>query len=143
MTYSLLYNGIEYIGLSEEHALKFRSLEDDVYFTLRDLFLNVLDIDDVIATVTFSNELTNNISYEDRDETFQYTNVLNNKDFTRRLYTGLSTLDKKCFEFTPPQADDVIDLKEFIPFTKWFQHIEYLMRLINYKSLEEGMMSVF
>jgi len=137
MTYSLLYDEIEYIGLSEEHALKFRSLEDDVYFTLRDLFLNVLDIDDVIASITFSKELTDNISYEDRTESFQYTKVLNNKDFTKRLYTWLSSINKKCFEFKPPHADDVVDLKGFIPFTKWIQHVEYLMRLINYKSLEE------
>ena len=137
MTYSLLYNDIEYIGLSEEHSFKFRSLEDDVYFTLRDLFLNVLDIDDVIMTREFCIELTNDIPYEDRTDTFQYTDVLSDKSYCERLSKWFSTLDKKCFEFKPPQKDDVIDLKEYIPFIEWYTHFNYLRRLITYKSLEE------
>jgi hypothetical protein len=139
MTYSLLYDEIEYIGLSEEHALKFRSLEDDVYFTLRDLFLNVLDIDDVMMTREFCIELTNDIPYEDRTDTFQYTDALYDKKYTKRLYTWLSSINKKCFEFKPPQTDDVIDLKEFIPFDDWYNHFTYLRNLIKYKSLEEEM----
>lgn len=143
MTYSLLYDEVEYVGLSEEHSLKFRSLEDDVYFTLRDLFLNLLDVDDVINTIHFSKELTDNIPYEERTETFRYTCVLSDKYYTKKLYEWLSTLDKTCFEFKPPRDDDVIDLKEFIPFTEWWNHFEYLRNLIKYKSLEEGMVFVF
>jgi len=139
MTYSLLYDDIEYIGLSEEHSLKFRSLEDDVYFTMRDLFLNVIDVDDVIMTIEFSKELTGGISYEERTDTFQYTDVLSDKKYTKRLSDWLSSLDKRCFEFKPPGKDDVIDLKEFIPFDEWWQHFIYLRQLIKYKSLEEEM----
>jgi hypothetical protein len=139
MTYSLLYDEIEYIGLSEEHALKFRSLEDDVYFTLRDLFLNVLDIDDVMMTREFCIDLTNDIPYEDRTDTFQYTDALSDKNYNKRLSDWLNSIDKKCFEFKPPQKDDVVDLKEYIPFDEWYNHFNYLRKLIKYKSLEEEM----
>jgi hypothetical protein len=135
----MLYDEIEYVGLSEEHSFKFRSLEDDVYFTLRDLFLNLLDIDDVILTIDFSKELTHGICYEERDETFQYTDALSDKDYTKRLSEWLFSINKKCFEFKPPQKDDIIDLKEFIPFDEWWKHFEYLRSLIRYKSLEEQM----
>jgi hypothetical protein len=137
MTYSLLYDETEYIGLSEEHALKFRSLEDDVYFTLRDLFLNVLGIDDVFTTIIFMKELADNIPYEERNETFQYTDALSDISYCERLSKWLYSLDKKCFVFSPPSKDDVIDLKEFIPFDEWYNHFTYLRQLIKYKSLEE------
>ena len=139
MAYSLLYNGREYIGLSEEHSLKFRSLEDDVYFTLRDIFLNVLDVEDIMMTREFCIELTDGIPYEERTETFQYTDALYDKKYTKRLYDWLSIIDKKCFEFKPPGKDDVIDLKEFIPFDEWYNHFTYLRNLVKYKSLEEEM----
>jgi hypothetical protein len=139
MTYSLLYDDIEYIGLSEEHAFKFRSLEDDVYFTLRDLFLNILDIEDVMMTREFCIELTNDIPYEDRTNTFQYTDALYDKNYNKRLSDWLNSIDKKCFEFKPPQKNDVVDLKEYIPFAEWYNHFNYLRKLIKYKSLEEEM----
>ena len=137
MTYSLLYNDMEYIGLSEEHSFKFRSLEDNVYFTLRDIFLNVIDIEYVLATQEFCIELTGGIPYHERTDTFQYTDILSDKDFNKRLSKWFSTLDKKCFDFNPPQKDDVIDLKEFILFDEWWRHFVFIRRQILCKSQEE------
>ena len=139
MAYSLFYDDIEYIGLSEEHSFKFRSLEDDVYFTLRDLFLNVLDVEDVMMTQEFCIELTDGIPYYERTEIFHYTNALSDKNYNKRLSDWLNSINKNCFEFRPPGKDDVIDLKEYIPFTEWYNHFNYLRKLIKYKSLEEEM----
>ena len=82
-------------------------------------------------------ELADNIPYEERNETFQYTDALSDRSYCERLSKWLSSLDKKCFVFKPPGKDDVIDLKEFIPFDEWYNHFTYLRNLVKYKSLEE------
>ena len=45
MTNARIINNIKYIHLSNENHLKNKSLEDNVYFTLRDIFYNISGFD--------------------------------------------------------------------------------------------------
>ena len=117
----LTYNGTKYVFLCNSHLLKYRSLEDNVYFTLRDIFMNAASADDAIECNQFNIQLTNEICYEDRTDTFTYTDVLHDKDFVEGLVKWLN--------YTRPNLDlfftDTIDEDDYLIFygrqltTKW------------------------
>lgn len=117
----LTYNGTKYVFLCNSHPLKYRSLEDNVYFTLRDIFMNAASADDAIECNQFNIQLTNEICYEDRTDTFTYTDVLQDKAFVEGLVKWLN--------YTRPNLDlfftDTIDEDDHLIFhgrqltTKW------------------------
>lgn len=45
MSCTRIFNNIKYLQLANENYLKSKSLEDNVYFTLRDIFNNVYGMD--------------------------------------------------------------------------------------------------
>ena len=61
---AIIYNGKKYIKLCNDHQLKFLSLEDNVYFLLRDVFLNISGIDYVMEANSFNCTLSGRIFYE-------------------------------------------------------------------------------
>jgi hypothetical protein len=81
-----LIDGIRYIGLMNDNSFKRKSLEDNVYFTLRDIFWNG-EVDDLMTANHFNGILTNNICYEDRSKNFNYANILYDyeSDYTKKL----------------------------------------------------------
>jgi hypothetical protein len=117
----LTYNGTKYVFLCNSYPLKYRSLEDNVYFTLRDIFMNAASADDAIECNQFNIQLTNEIGYEDRTDTFTYTDILHDKDFVEGLVKWLN--------YTRPNRDlfftDTIDEDDECTFdgtqltTKW------------------------
>ena len=98
---------MKYVFLCNSYPLKYRSLEDNVYFTLRDIFMNAGSADDAIECNQFNIQLTNEIGYEDRTDTFTYTNVLQDKAFVERLVKWLNyTRPKRDFFFTDTIDED-------------------------------------
>ena len=101
----LTHNAVKYVFLCNPHGFKSLSLEDNVYFTLRDIFMNAGSADDAIDCNQFNIQLTNDIGFEDRTDTFTYTNVLQDKAFVERRV--------KWFNYTRPERDvffcDTID----------------------------------
>ena len=93
----LTYNGTKYVFLCNSYPLKYRSLEDHVYFTLRDIFMNAASADDAIECNQFNIQLTNEICYEDRTDTFTYTDILQDKAFVEGLVKWLN--------YTSPNLD--------------------------------------
>ena len=83
-----LINSVKHVGLLNDNAFKSKSLEDNVYFTLRDIFWNGSP-DDCFSANHFNSLLTNGVSFEERGENFRYTNVLYdyNLDYTKKLYS--------------------------------------------------------
>ena len=81
----LTYNETKYVFLCNSYPLKYRSLEDHVYFTLRDIFMNAASADDAIECNQFNIQLTNEICYEDRTDTFTYTDILQDKAFVDQM----------------------------------------------------------
>jgi len=122
-----LINGIQYVGLMNDNSFKRKSLSDNVYFTLRDIFWNG-DVNEVFSVNHYNSLLTNNISFEERNEYFVYTNVLYdyNVDYTKKLFNWLSRLTgykltsnpsgwkDSMFDFLEPEEDEEIDMTEYI-----------------------------
>lgn len=125
-----LINGVQYMGLMNDNSFKSKSLEDNVYFTLRDIFWNG-EINDVFSANHFNGLLTNNISFEERDSSFEYTNLLYdyNSDYTRNLLGWICRMfpyKNSCFEFLPLEESEEIDMKQYIKYDDWWAQFEDL-----------------
>ena len=103
----LTHNATKYVFLCNPHKFKSLTLEDNVYFTLRDIFMNAKDADDAIECNEFNHQLTNEIGFEDRTDTFTYTNVLQDKAFVEGLIKWLCDIKpSRDFFFTDEIDED-------------------------------------
>ena len=125
-----LIDGIRYIGLMNDNEFKSKLLEDNVYFTLRDIFWNI-DINNGIRANYFNSLLTNNISFEERDKNFQYTNVLYdyNSNYTQDLLNWLCRIYS--FEFLPLEEDEYIDMNQYMKYDDWLVQFEDLLKKLK------------
>jgi hypothetical protein len=146
-------NGIKYIGLMNDNSFKSKSLEDNVYFTLRDIFWNCC-FDDVISANHYNGLLTNNVSFEERDNNFRYSNLLYdyNSDFTKKLYnwllrlTGITSTKPNgwkdsMFQFLnmdKPNAysdhwlnDEEIDMATYMNYDDWWDQLKELIKKLK------------
>lgn len=143
-----LINGIQYVGLMNDNSFKSKSLEDNVYFTLRDIFWNS-DINDIFSVNHFSSLLTNDISFEERKDNFKYTNILYdyNLDYTKNLFNWLSRLtgykitsnpsgrknimfDFQELEEGDPEVND-IDMTKYMKYDDWCDQLQELMKKLE------------
>jgi len=135
MSCTRIFNNIKYLQLANENHLKSKSLEDNVYFTLRDIFNNVSGFDNCMEANVFNDALTNGISYQERANDFTYTNVLNNKKYMYRLSEWLSRIHKGEFEFEAFEEEKekvwYYDTIHLFPFDDWWQQLEELKILIR------------
>ena len=128
--------GESYVALMNDNQLKYQSLEDNIYFTLRDIFWNG-DHDDCINANHFNSLLTNDISYEDRDENFKYSNILHdqNSDFTLKLYRFLCNYKHKeyMFEFYELEEDekDGLIIDKYMKYDDWWEQFHDLRILLS------------
>jgi hypothetical protein len=144
MSCTRIFNNIKYLQLANENHLKSKSLEDNVYFTLRDIFNNVSGFDNCMEANSFNDALTNGISYQERTNDFTYTNVLNDKKYIYRLSEWLSRIHKGEFEFEALNDTEekekvwYYDTIHLFPFDDWWQQLEELKILIRqrYKILK-------
>lgn len=133
-----IFNDIKYLQLANENHLKNKSLEDNVYFTLRDIFANISGLDYCMDSHGFNSKLTNDIFYEERTKDFTYTNVLNDKIYIGQLNRWLSCIDKSDFEFEAINGDADTEEKEWyfdtinlFKFDDWWLQFEELKILIK------------
>ena len=131
MTWGRLINGVKYIHLMNDNEFKKKSLYDNVYFTLRDIFANADSADTIMEANYFNGRLTNNICFEERTERFQYSNELHQKDYVERLQRWLKHFGIYYFEFIEPEEDEDIDMKEYIKWDDWWVQFEELRKLID------------
>ena len=138
MSWGRIIDNVKYIclnnDLNNDNNFKKKSLEDNVYFTLRDIFLNADCFDTISEASNFNYELTNGISFEERDSTFQYTNKLNDKIYLKRLIKWLNYIRPGWFEFVAPgedYEDEVIDMNDYMKFDDWYIQFEELRGLIS------------
>jgi hypothetical protein len=116
-----LIGRIRYVRLMHDNSFKSKSLEDNVYFTLRDIFLNGY-LEHCYTANYFNGLLTNNISFEERKENFEYANVLHdyNSDYTKKLYNWLYYLNGNMFDFKEPYEDEEIDMSKYMNIDDWW-----------------------
>ena len=115
----------KWICLSEQHADKSKSLEDNVYFTLREFFMHADTYDMCRSANYFNARLTGNICLEDRPPGFTYTNRLHDPEF-------VSKLDEWLFRVTPLWLDPVTDANfesgtaagTLLPLEQWWNQFE-------------------
>ena len=138
-----LINGVAYVGLMNDNSFKKYSLENNVYFTLRDIFRNG-DINDAFTANYFNGVLTNNISFEEREDHFQYTNCLQEDyDYTKKLFDWLYRLSgigmktkwnpkDYIFEFysLEEMEEEEPDMTEYMKNDDWYeQFLELISQL--------------
>jgi hypothetical protein len=124
-----LINGIKYIALMDPNELKDISLEDNIYFTLRDIIWNG-DTSQCIKANYFNGLLTNNISYEERNNEFKYTDVLHDKnsDYTLKLFNFLCLFKKdSMFHFIESEDSEEFDMNEYMNYDDWWNEYKLLM----------------
>ena len=126
-----LINGIKYMYINDDNDFKKKSLYDNVYFTLRDIFCNCNSLDTCFQANDYNSLLTNNIYFEDRTEKFRYTNVLYEKDYVERLQSWLKHFNIHYFEFEEPEEDEEIDMKEYMKWDDWWVQFINLKQLID------------
>jgi hypothetical protein len=142
---SRLIEGVRYVGLMNDNSFKSKSLEDNVYFTLRDIFWNG-EIDDLLSANYFNGLLTNNISFGERDAKFEYTNLLYdyNSDYTKTLYDWLSRLTgykltstnvngwkDSMISFRKVEDNEVIDMTRYMKYDDWWDQLQELMKKLE------------
>ena len=127
-----IINGTKYIHLCDNNEFKKKSLEDNIYFTMRDIFMNVEDIYECIKANKFNYTLSNSIKLEERTDAFQYANVLQNKEYVSNLINFLEKINENSFEFTELQEDDDKPMSEYIRYDDWWNQFEELKNLLFY-----------
>lgn len=128
-----IIDGIEYVGLMHNNDFKNKSLEDNIYFTLRDIFWNG-ECNDCLTANHFNRLLTNDLRFEDRTASFKYSNILNDYDsiYIKQLYKFLviCNCNNNLFHFEEPNKEDEID-QEYMPYTEWKIQLQKLIRQIE------------
>ena len=131
----ILFNGTKYVKLCHNNDLKKQSLYDNLYFTLKDIFLNSDTYGDCQRAAFYVGEITGDVHYEERTENFCYVNMLDQKDFAQKLLTFFKSLNKEdIFEFSAPEEDDVMEVQkrlEYITFEDWWVQFEHLRSSIE------------
>ena len=128
-----LINKIKYIYINDDNDFKKKSFEDNVYFTLRDIFWNANSPDTCFQANVFNSSLSGRIYFEERTDKFKYTNVLYEKDYVERLHRWLKRFTHYYFEFEfeEPDEDEEIDIDEYMKFDDWWVQFEELRNLID------------
>jgi hypothetical protein len=112
-------DNIKYISImDDDNNLKFTSLNNRVYYTLRDIFWNCED--------TRIMDLANELSKKLRND----SNVLEDYTYLNELYNFLSRLKDSYFYFgyNKKQDDEV-----YIEFDIWFIQLQELRQLVSEK----------
>ena len=123
-------NGVKYMRLCNDNDFKKKSLYDNVYFTLRDIFVNAESYDDIMAANLYNDKISGGVYFEDRTDKFEYVNLLEQKDFLEKLKKWLKSIRKHdCFEFRESDEDE--DAKKYMKLDDWWEQFEKLKQLIE------------
>ena len=126
-----LINGIKYMYINDDNDFKKKSFEDNVYFTLRDIFRNADSPDTCYQANDFNISLTGRIYFEERTDKFKYTNVLYEKDYVERLQRWLKRFNHYYFEFIELEEGDGVEYESYMEFDDWWNQFEELRNLID------------
>lgn len=133
----LMYGKTVYICLCNDNDFKKRSIEDNVYFTLRDIFVNAQSVHDIETANLYNSQLSDGICFEDRTPSFQYTYALNNLEFLEDLIKWLKSLKKtssfeliKLMNIELNSSDELNTI--YINFDDWWIQFKNLIKLLEF-----------
>ena len=124
-----IIDNVEYIELLYNNDLKSKSLEDNVYYTLRDIFWNCDEDYDLIMSNNFNKILKNNDSFEN----FEYTDVLYDYccEFTQELYDYLKNFTKDKIYFIEDSVEKNKKDFHYIKFDDWWDQLQQLIKKLE------------
>ena len=136
-----IINGIKYMCIHDVDEYKKKSLNDQFYYTLRDIFWNTDSFDVMMTINEFNYMLTDGISFESRTNTFQYTNILYQKTELKKILRFINRVEQTgWFDFIELKDEDKdkdkdeenesID-EEYILFDDWWKQFEELRKLLK------------
>ena len=129
-----LINGIKYMCIHDVDEYKKKSLNDQFYFTLRDIFWNTDSFDVMMIINNFNHMLTDGISFDSRTNTFQYTNILYQKTELKKILRFLNRIKQtgwfEFIELKDKDEEESID-EEYILFDDWWKQFEELRNLLK------------
>lgn len=127
----LIIYGIKYLVLMNPNLnkLKEKSLNDRVYFTLRDIFRNGDNYNIIDIANEFNDKLTGGIYFEERNNNFEYTKILEDIIYLNDLIQWLSKIDENYFEFREVLEEDKhnIDMRCYIKYEDWKTELDKLI----------------
>lgn len=151
-----LINNIRYVRLMDPNSYKSKSLEDNIYFTLRDVFWNG-DAQQCETANRFNNLLANGVSFDLRDKDFKYSNVLYdwNSNVAQNLYDWMYNMSRDeehskdgMFQFSELNKDDNEDddeeiIEMYMKYDDWWEQfldlrskLRELITLLKNKTLD-------
>ena len=124
-----IIDNIEYIELLYNNDLKSKTLEDNVYYTLRDIFWNSDEEYDLIMSNKFNKFLKNNDSFE----SFEYTDVLYDycSEFTQELYDYLKNFTKDRIYFVEDSVEKNKKDFYYIKLDDWWSELQQLVKKLE------------
>lgn len=127
----------KYMYINDGNNLKELSLEDRVYFTLRDMFFNTNNLELRKNINKINLKLTNDTYLEERDENFKYSNALDIKEYVSSIIYMLERYSLE-YAFNPEHFFfENNDKFEFMLYEDWHEQMKVL--LITLKGKVESM----
>ena len=126
-------NEMRYMYLIHNNEFKKKSLEDNIYFTLRDIFSNAEDMHSCFEANRFNDKLSGGISFEERTDNFQYAkNILQNKKYVSDLIQWLNDFTEHWFKFIELEETEIESksIINYIKFDDWWIQFEELKKLL-------------
>jgi len=123
--FGLIINNVKYILLQGKDIenLKKESLEDNIYFTLRDIFFNADNVRTIDIVNDFNRKLTNNICYEIRKSDFRYSNILSNEEYVKELLNFLHRINENYFIYNIVDDISEINLNNYMKINDWLNNL--------------------
>ncbi len=141
-----IFNNDKYIMLHYDNNYKSLSLETNIYFTLKDIYINAIHVDDMCSSIQLNRILVNHLFDDNNINELQNANILNDITYLKKLYCFLNHIHYTHFEMT--FANDIcdnsgdkqklyydIDFDKYIEVSTWFKQLEYLKNQVK-KRLE-------
>ena len=115
-----------YMYLMDDPSLKSLSLEDNVYFIVRDIFANAFNTDMCYEANEFNALLTNNTYISDRASNFQYANVLYQPKYVNKLSTWLNHITITDFNIITKEELFECEYDTHMELDVWWEHFTKL-----------------
>ncbi len=129
------WNNKKYILSANGSHLKYKSFEDNLYFTIREIFSNIESEFMMYEANAINAQLSNGIAWEDRDDKFEYYKLATDSDFIAFTLKFLNSIRPGDFdfEFETDKANlnaEVIS-NEYVCFDTWWKNLEWLRKKLQ------------
>ncbi len=110
--------------------LKSKSIEDNLYFTIREIFLNIENEFKMYEATDINGKLSNQMVWKNHGDKFSYHKLSTDPDFVTYVFGWLNSIKPNDFdfEFETVRMDlnsDIIS-EDYVEFELWWKRLEQL-----------------